>query len=194
MDEEKVKSALELAMERLSSMPELTREEIAQQKKIQFQPVGQAIGRRYLAGMVDDRGMLEELARHGAESGRIVRSACIATLCASIRVEDILAAGRAIAGLSRLAGSPEAFQQEAGSSWDRLRGECGKREEDTIRKFESAVRETFSSIGISGSAMRPNLRGNESFQAELESVRRSFDRELAEFRTELAEKIEREEA
>lgn len=189
MDEERVKTALELAMERLSSMPELTPEEIAQQKENEFRPVGQAIGRRYLTGMIDGREMVVELARHGNESGRIVRSGCISTLCASIQVEDSLAAEKAIAGLSSLAESTPAYQRAADSRWKRLWSAYKKREGAAIEKFESEGLRTLASIGISGSAVRPNLSENGSVRAELESLRRSFDRELDAFRSELAKMI-----
>jgi hypothetical protein len=189
VDEERVKSALEIAMERLSSMPELTPEEIAQQKEEEFRPVGQAIGRRYLTGMIDTREMVAELARHGDESERIVRSACISTLCASIRMEDSRAAGNALTGLSSLAENPDAFREEADSRWNRLWNAYKKREEAAIEEFETEALRTLAAIGISGSAIRPNLGDSESVQAELESLRRSFDRDLETFRSELARKI-----
>ena len=54
MKEEKIKSALEIAMEKVSDLPELTREEIEEQKEKEYGPVGDAVAKKYLSGTISD--------------------------------------------------------------------------------------------------------------------------------------------
>jgi len=192
VDEERVKSALEIAMERLSGLPELTPEEIVEQKEKQFKPIGEAIGRRFLQGMIRERDLLSELNRNREESDRIVLTACISTLSRSVQLEDFHTAERALTGLFKLAEDSPGFGDEIRSFWDRIDGEFKQQRADIFRKFEIIARKGFAELGITGSAIRPNIEENELFRNDLDSLFRSFEPSLEKFRSILLQKLQRD--
>ena len=88
MEEERIKSALELAMERVAGLPELTPEEIAEQKEKEYRPVGETLGNKYLQGVIDGREMASELSQYRGEPARIVGKSLVSCLRSSIRLDD----------------------------------------------------------------------------------------------------------
>jgi hypothetical protein len=190
VEEDGVKSALEIAMERLSRLPELTSEEIAEQKEKEYRPVGEAIGHRYLQDMISERVLLSEWSQNRGEAGLVVRGALVSTLCASIQLADLHAAEKALTGLLALAEGKPDFRADARSRWERLLHGFESRMAETAREFEAAARDDFADLGISGSAVRPNLRENDSFQKESDMIRRSFEPALEEFRSMAAENLQ----
>jgi hypothetical protein len=48
VEEERIKSAFEIAMERISDLPELTPEEIAAQNEKKYGPIGKVIAGNYV--------------------------------------------------------------------------------------------------------------------------------------------------
>lgn len=190
MEEDGIKSALEIAMERLSRLPELTSEEIAEQKEKEYKPVGEAIGHRFLQDMISERELLSEWNQNRGEAGFIVRGALVSTLCASIQLADLRAAEKALTGLFALAEENPDFSADVRSRWERLLHGFESRMAKTSAQFEAAARKDFADLGISGSAMRPNLRENASFQKEKDTILRSFEPALEEFRSIAAEKLQ----
>jgi hypothetical protein len=82
----KIKSTVELAMERAAKLPRLTEEEIRQRRREEYGPRGRAIAQRFLGGELAETDVGAELADHRVEEGEIVREAFLATL---LRVEGI---------------------------------------------------------------------------------------------------------
>jgi hypothetical protein len=50
-------------------------------------------------------------------------------------------------------------------------------------ELEAAATENYKKLGISGSAVRPNLNENEQWQQESDNLRKSFEPELEKLRT-----------
>ena len=73
MGEEGIKSALEIAMEKISRLPELTPEEIAGQKEREYMPIGEALCQRYLNGAITDKDLSFELEKCHGDKEHIVR-------------------------------------------------------------------------------------------------------------------------
>ena len=190
MEEERVKSALEIAMERISGMPELTPEEIAEQKKKEYSPVGEALCNKYLQGIVDAKDLTVELNKHKGESGGIVRQAFIGRLCSSIQLDDFETAGKALKGLLELAEDRDDFSEKVRNSWDRLLNDFEGQMGETLRELEGAAIESLKRLGISGSAIRPNLLEHEPAKQGLADLRQSFEPKLEKFRTMLKEKLQ----
>ena len=76
----KVKSTIELAMEKAAKLPRLTKEELRQQKEKEFGPRGRAIAARFLAGDLADEDLDSELSRYPDEQSNAVRGASLASL------------------------------------------------------------------------------------------------------------------
>jgi hypothetical protein len=178
VEEERIKSALEIAMERLSELPDLTPEEIAEQKEKEYEPIGEALGNRYMQDMIDGNDLLAELHRHQGEPGRIVRRALVSTLCASIGLENLRASEKALKGILEVTEDREDWKEKALSFWNRLSGDFERQLEEKAVELEAAAREDLKCLGISGTAIRPNLAENEGAKQGLADLRRSFDPEL----------------
>jgi len=189
VDDDRIKSAIEIAMERVSDMPELTPEEIDEQKERELRPVGEAIGNRFLQGMIGEKELRAELGKRRGDSGRMAGRACVAVLSGSIQLEDVPAAQRALDGLLELARGRPVFRDGARGAWERILGEFRQREAAVAREFETRAREAFAARGISGSAIRPNLAADEPYREALGELYRFFEPALEKLRSELREAL-----
>lgn len=180
MEDEGVKSALELAMERISGLPELTPEEIIEQKEKEFRPLGEALANKYMRGIVDAHDIPAELSRHQGDSGRIVRHVFISCVSRSVQLEDFQAAVKALDGLYRLTGDD--MREKANAAWIEILEDFQQKRNQTLQECERAEMEKLSILGISGSAVRPSLSENESLNKKLSELHRSFEPDLEKLR------------
>ena len=192
VEEERVKSALEIAMERISGLPELTPEEIAEQKEKEFQPVGEALANKYVQDIVDGHAVQTELSRHQGDSGRAVRRAYISRLCSSIQLEDSRVAVKALNGLYSLPGDMDDLRKKADASWKYLFDSYEQNRNKMLTEYEADEKKNLAGFGISGSAVRPNLADNESLEKELDELRRSFEPEVEKLRAMLLRELQTE--
>ena len=182
VEDERVKSALEIAMERLSGLPELTAEDIAEQREKEYRPVGEALANKFLQGIMDEESLPEEISRYKEDSGRIVIRALISYFCRSIQLDDLSTTVKALGGLCLLAGGREGIQEKANAAWARILDDFQQRKKRTIQAYEVSEREKLVSLGISGSAVRPNLTENESLNKDLDDLRASLEPEVEKLR------------
>lgn len=189
MDEERVKSALEIAMERISELPELTPEEIAEQKEKEWWPVGLAISNRYLQGQIREDELEADLNGHRGEPGEIVRRAFISNMCQSIQLEDVSKADRAFDGLAVIAGEGDSLEG-AQRDFLQVRREFEREKEIVSNKFASLLRTELENGGISGSAVRPNVAGNETWKRNLSGMFRSYTPKLDKIRGRLMDRLQ----
>lgn len=192
VEDETVKSALEIAMERISGLPELTPEEIAEQKEKEYRPVGEALANKYIQEILDDNDLLSGFDDRQGVAGTIVRRALVTHLCRSIQLEDYRATDRAMRGLCRLAGDANPIRDKADAAWTRILDNFEQRKNKTLQEDEAAEKEKLRAVGISGSAVRPNLKDNESLKNEMEQLREFFEPELEELRGVFLQQIQTE--
>ena len=187
MEEEKVKSALELAMEKISGLPQLTPEEIAAQKEREFRPIGETLCKKYLEGAMTGEALPAELARYEGEPGRIVRRAVIQSLCRSIGLEDARAAIAALAGIVSVRSDRARFLEEAGENLEKIIHQFEQEKREKSLAFAILARRQLESLGISGSAVEPNLDENAEWLEELAAIRQSYESSLEQLRERLLE-------
>jgi len=173
---------------RICRLPELTPEEIAEQKEKEFLPVGEALANKYMRGVDDAQDIPAELSRHQGDSGRIVRRAFISCLCRSVQLEDFQAAVKALDGLCGLAGDD--MREKANASWIEILEDFQQKRNQTLRECERAEMEKLSILGISGSAVRPSLSENESLNNKLSELHRSFESDLEKLRAMLLQELQ----
>ena len=143
-----MKSALEIAMERVSGLPELTPEEILEQREKEYMPVGEALGSRYMQDIIDEKSLWFELNRHQGDAGRIVHLAFISSLCRLIRLDDFHAADKALKGLLVLTDEGDSIRGEACNIWDRLLNDFKMQREKKFQEFELTARKNLASFGF----------------------------------------------
>jgi hypothetical protein len=189
LEEESIKSALEIAMERVSRLPELTPEEIAEQKEKEFKPIGQAIGSKYMQGQIAEDELKEELKYHQGEKGEIVRRAMIAGLCQSIQLDDVAQATKALQGLSALKKDESEFWEGIQKSFLHIRRDYEREKQVIYKKYETILKEKWEIAGICGSAIKPNLVENKDWQGALNGLSRAYGSKLKEIRNKLTDKL-----
>ncbi len=190
MEEERIKSAFEIAMERVSSLPELTPEEAAEQKEREFKPVGLALSHKYLQRQISEDELLSELSRRQGEKGEIVRRAVISNLFQAIQLEDIAKADKALAGLAALAARvADGFRETIQRNFLQVRSEFEREVQIEFKVFDSIVRKDLETAGIRGSAIKPNLVENEKWLQNLSRMRQAYEPKLEKIKNELADSL-----
>jgi len=182
VEEERIKSALELAMERISGMPELTPEEKAAQKEKEYAPLGTALAVKYMGGMLDSGELPGALARYEGDAQRIVRRSLIAGLLGELRLDSTEGqVRRAWNGLEQVA----AAKKDVLDGYMKIVNEFEAAKEQSLMEFAAAANESLKALGISGAAVRPNLNENEQWKREVERLRQSFEPALERLRQSL---------
>ncbi len=192
MGEDGIKSALEIAMEKISGLPELTPEEIARQKEKEFALLGEALCHRYLDGAIAGGDLVTELGKYREDRRRIVRRALVSSLCLSLQLEDILKADRAYKGIAQLLADKSGDSDEMIRNFKKIIDDFAQESQGKSREFEAKAREKIRKMGISGSAIRHNLKEDESWQTELRRIRQVYEPRLERLRNLLMRKISTE--
>ena len=164
MEDKRIKSALEIAMERAAKMPGLTKEEISEQREREYQPRGAAIASRYLEGLLKERDLQTELSKYRCQEGEIVRRAFLLTLSQSIRLESKSISLRALEGIGAV--ETTANFDELKRQIEAIFDEFGQQLERKIPQHESMEKLKLQQLGISGFAVRPNLEESQAWQEE----------------------------
>jgi len=191
VEEERIKSAFEIAMERISSLPELTSEDIAAQKEKQYAPLGEAIAGKYLRCLIGDDEMIGELDKLGAEPGQIVRRSLASSFCRAMRMEgDPDEAERALKGINLIAPSKSSLVRKAGEDFHSIVDKFEREKRVKSVEFGVSAVQSMGKLGISGSAPQPNLNENGEWQQELKRMRQSYESELETIRTRLLRELQ----
>ena len=185
----KIKSTLELAMEKAAKLPRLTKEEIRQQQEKEYGPRGRAIAGRFLAGDLAEEELETELSRYQDEQGEIVRSAFLASMCQAVEIEDSEATARAREGIGALVRDDQLEE-----TFGRLSGILRDYQELWQREFastEEAEAVALRELGVSGSAIRINLEQSEGWRARRSALLEEFRPKLDEIKGELSDHLRR---
>lgn len=190
MEEEGIKSALELAMERISGLPELTPEEKAEQKEREYAPIGAAMAVKYMDGALADTELPIELKRYRGSQQQIVRRALISSLCREMRLENSQeTALKALRGIMQMDPEKMEFFAKAERSFLQIVSEFEENKKKNFGKFEAGAVERIKAFGISGSAVRPNLNENENWSQELIRLQQAYEPRLEKLRDVLIEEL-----
>jgi hypothetical protein len=191
LEEERVKSALELAMERISAMPELTPAEIAAQKEKEYGPVGTALAVKYMSSAIAAGELPVELSRHAPDRRPAIRRSLVSNLCRGILVEDTPeTAVKALKGMSQIAPEKSEFLAKMEASLSEILGEFEAAREKGFHEFDALAYEKIRDLGISGSAVRPNMIESEEWKEELGRIKQAFEPRLENIRNTLMVELE----
>ena len=186
MKEERIKSALEIAMEKLSDLPRLTQEEIREQKEKEYGPLGEALAKKYLSGAISDREMLFELAGHSGDKHRIIRHALAEGLCRELCLEnDREIGGRVLKGMKLLVSERSGTVERIADEFRKIVKAFSRIKEEKSRHFEDAAIERLGKLGIAGSAVRPNLNEDAYCKEQLRNIQNVYEPRLEDIRSRL---------
>jgi len=185
----KVKSTIELAMEKAAKLPRLTEEELRQQKEKEFGPRGRAIAGRFLAGDLADEDLDSELSRYPEKQSEVVRGAFLASMCEAIDIGEAEATARAFEGIETLVRDDRL--QETSS---RLRGilqDFQEQRQRELARAEQAEAVILQELGVSGSGIRLNMEQSEGWREKRSELLARFRPKLDELKRELSDHLRR---
>lgn len=153
--DKKIKSALDIALEKAQKLGSLSVEERQRLKEDELRAVGEALGKRHLDGL-PPRDIEIELRRYKEEERHIVARYLLSSLWNLVDISDIPAAESALAAIQYLSGNSDAVEG--------IRNLLSEHQ----RAIEEAWRENRSTLeadkvsqlrlkGISGSAINPGV-------------------------------------
>ena len=177
MGDREIKSSIELAMEKLAQMPRATSEELAEQRRKELCPLGRALAMKLLEGRMRAEQIEAELRRHGEEGAPIVKEALLCELKGSFDLENPDRNEHALEALKRVAPDIDATELRARTREVLQAYQAEKRELE--RQFEREYRADLQKRGVSGSALRPNLRDSRGLRIRLQQPRQVHGEQLA---------------
>ncbi len=173
MEDHTIKSAREIAMEKVAKMAGLTPEQVKQQKEREYRPRGEAIARKYLQGAVRGTDLPIELGKYHAEEQQIVRRALVSTLCESIDFEDIDKSKKALEGIQIVLKTEDDFETTE-RELETIAAQFAQDARQEYEMCEKTESERLEKLGISGSAVKPNVKGMEDWQHRVGKIRQDY--------------------
>lgn len=183
MGDQKIKSALEIAMEKAAKISKLTPKELMGQKEIEYKPRGKTIANKYLGNTLRGVDLETELGKYQGKEKEIVRKAFLSTLCQSIELEDMEKSRRAIAGIQTL--ETNAPLEEIKGEMEKISSEFHQQRRQRYTVLETSEVEKLRGLWISGSAVKLNLEEKEDWQQELKELQVVYDSRINKLKEKL---------
>ncbi|MBI2935000.1 MAG: hypothetical protein HYY29_05455 [Chloroflexi bacterium] len=178
-----MKSAWEIAMEKAEKLGKPSPEELAKRREESSVPIGEALARKYLAGLTA-RDLQIELDKYKGEDRNIVIRSLLNSLKASISLDSPDPANRVLEAWGLLSPSPQkepvwAAIRELIESYARARTEtrakAGPRAEDELRRELAAEGIAGTAVVINPEQTRatqaPEVAGRDDYAARLETLK-----------------------
>jgi hypothetical protein len=185
----KIKSSIELAMEKAAKLPRLTEEEIRQRREEEFGPRGRAIAELVVRGDLSVDRLDVELSRYEGEQGEIVHRAFLEFLCQAIDLENAEAATRAFEAIRAVVRNGPL--EEAARRWSGIQRDYEEQRQRALSMTEEAESVSLRDLGVSGSAIRLDLQENERWRSEQTALLERFRPQVEEIQRELGDYLRR---
>lgn len=185
----KIKSTIELAMEKAARLPRLTKEERRRQKDKEYGARGRALAERFLAGDLAEEDLDLERSGDQGEQREIVREALLASLCQAIDLEDAAATARAFEGIRVLARDDDV--EEASRRVNGILRDCQEEMERELARAEEAETAALRALGVSGSAIRLNMERSERWRERRSELQERHRPRVDEVKRELGDHLRR---
>jgi hypothetical protein len=150
---DRIKSAYEIAMEKLSRMDGPTDEELRTFRLKQYRPLGEAIARKYLEGGIKDSEIRLKLDKYTGEARNIITEACLELLLEAINLRDTRSGLRAIAGIKII--KPAFDESEIEARYNSLVKEYHALRKAAHEEIEAELKKQLRAEGIRGTAVEP---------------------------------------
>jgi hypothetical protein len=181
---ERIKSALEIAMEKAERLGKASAEELRQMKEAEYASLGEAIAKRYLRGESGTKQLEAELKK--LQDGRdLVLKAVIEEILGSLRPED---PDRAIEAVTVLTADKKGAKEAVEELKSLCHEHASRRERiyaELKAKLEQPIRQELSKLGISGSAIQIDLESNPQWLQTKEEMDSEFQLRLSEIKRRL---------
>jgi len=181
-----IKSAWELAMEKVDKLGKLSPEEVRQQNEDRARSIGQGLTEKYLSGS-SLRDLKLEMDKHKGEERELVRAALASRLIDAIELGDAERLSKALEAVSGLRLKGEDRLEAAKGEMDGLFGEYREAEQKKRREVETAAWGVLHQLRISGSAIGSvNPEVVPEWKSELDKIAQPYAERLDEIKARLA--------
>jgi len=180
MENKRVKSAIELAMEKVAEMPDLKKEDLQQYKDEEQIAIGEGIAQRFLQGTLRKKNLESELSAYEGEIEQIIRRAALKTLVDAIDIED-MEKNKLIFEAVKLVWKDLPVKQ----AQTELIQTMGKYKQQREKEIGTSLKKEitrFQSIGIAGSAFLPNLKESPEWAQRQENLQKEYHDKLSKVR------------
>jgi hypothetical protein len=147
-----IKSAWELAMEKVEKLGKLSPEEVRRQKEEKYGSIGQGLAEKYLTGLAL-RDVRIEMDKYKGEEGELVRAALASKLIDAIELGDAERLSKVIEGISELNLKSREGLAGIRGEIEQLFEEYREAEQKKRREVDAAARGVLHQLRISGSAI-----------------------------------------
>ena len=147
-----IKSAWELAMEKVEKLGKLSPEELQRQKTEKCGSIGQGLAEKCLSGLAL-RDVKIELDKYKGEERELVRAALASKLIDAIELGDAERLSKVIEGISELNLKSREGLASIRAEIEQLFAECREAEQKKRREVDAAARGVLHQLRISGSAI-----------------------------------------
>jgi hypothetical protein len=147
-----IKSAWELAMEKVEKLGKLSPEEVRRQKTEKCGSIGQGLAEKCLSGLAL-RDVKIDLDKYKGVEGELVRAALASKLIDAIELGDAERLSKVIEGISELNLKSREGLVGIRAEIEQLFGEYREAEQKKRREVETAARGVLHQLRISGSAI-----------------------------------------
>ena len=180
-----IKSAWELAMEKVDKLGKLSPEELRRQKEDKCKSIGQGLAEKYLSGLTM-RDLKLELDKHKGEERELVRAALASRLIDAIELGDVERLSKVVEAMSGLKIKNEEVAAAKGDI-EGLFAEYREAEQKKRREVETAARGVLHQLRISGSAIGSvNPEVVPEWKSELDKIAQPYRERLDDIRARLA--------
>jgi hypothetical protein len=181
-----IKSAWELAMEKVDKLGKLSPEEMRRHKEDRCREIGEGLAEKYLAG-APLRDLKLDLDKNKGEDRGLVEAAVALRLIASIDLGDAERVSRVFEGLSAVDIGSRETQPDIRAEIEALFGEYREADQKRRREVDTAARGVLHQLRISGSAIGSvNPEVVPEWKSELDKIARPFRGRLDDIKARLA--------
>jgi hypothetical protein len=173
-DNEKVKSALEIALEKAQKLGGMSSDEKQKLKDENLESVGLALSKRYLKGL-PVRDVEIELGKYKEDRKTIV-TYLLSYLVNEIDMGDPDGAERILEAINHFAGAPAA--EKIGSLLNECRSAMKKAWQKNQQTLGAAKRRELARLGISGSAIKPAIEGSPEWLEARQQLHSDYQKRL----------------
>ncbi len=152
-DEDKIKSALDIAMERAGRLGGLSGEERRKLREQELAAAGEALAKRYLNGL-PLRDVDAELAKHGEGERGTVKRVLLSHLADAIDLADADRSEKALSAIEHLSGDGDAVEKVRAVIREH-EGTLARARQESGGALAGARRAELERLGISGPAVKP---------------------------------------
>lgn len=175
-----IKSTLEIALEKAARLPRLTEEELREQLEKELRPRARGLVARFLAGELTEKEMLAEVFRLQGSEGRIFRRAFFDAVCDSVAAAGPEQIPRIHVTLHAVVEAQH--RREIADCLNALLSDHDRQKQQARAATEEAEVARVRALGISGPAVRINLRDNKHWQQRERELREELTRNLEQFK------------